>query len=175
MCVELTTIAGVGNVNNQALDVANQYHESTKRVYLPLKQKPPAYKSYPTLSPRVLPTEFSSLTVSTLATVSEPTRTTSAEQKMNLTSLATLLFYSAGRIRKRDFAGAGEVTFRAASSAGGLYPIEVYIVCGDLPDLKAGVYHFSPMDFAHAVCALAITEARYPKRRKAIQRLPRLR
>src|SRR5262249_21188047 len=53
-----------------------------------------------------------------------------------------------GQIRKRAFAGAGEVTFRAAASAGGLYPIEVYVVCGDLPGLAAGVYHFSPADFA---------------------------
>jgi SagB-type dehydrogenase family enzyme len=69
-------------------------------------------------------------------------------QGFDLTTLAGLLFYSVGRIRIRTFAGAGEVTFRAAASAGGLYPIEAYIVCGDLPGLAAGVYHFSPADFA---------------------------
>src|SRR5262249_47546427 len=51
-------------------------------------------------------------------------------------------------IRRRAFAGAGEVAFRAAASAGGLYPIEVYVVCGDLPGLAAGVYHFAPAAFA---------------------------
>jgi SagB-type dehydrogenase family enzyme len=37
---------------------------------------------------------------------------------------------------------------RAASATGALYPIELYIVCRDLsPNLKAGVYHFSPAEF----------------------------
>jgi SagB-type dehydrogenase family enzyme len=36
---------------------------------------------------------------------------------------------------------------RAASATGALYPIELYIVCQDLADLKAGVYHFGPADF----------------------------
>jgi SagB-type dehydrogenase family enzyme len=51
-------------------------------------------------------------------------------------------------MRTRPFVGAGEIAFRAAASAGGLYPIEAYVVCGDLPGLAAGVYHFSPADFA---------------------------
>ena len=135
-------------MNNRDLDAAQRYHTSTKRVYLPLQHKPLAYKPYSTLAPHVLPTEFSSLTVPTLEAVSEPVRVKSVEPTLDLASLAALLFYSAGRIRRRHFAGAGEVTFRAASSAGGLYPIEVYVVCGDLSDLAAGVYHFSPMDFA---------------------------
>ncbi len=135
-------------MNNQESDIANHYHESTKRVYLPLQQKPPSYKSYSELPSPTLPTAFSALTAPTLKAVSTHGETTRAELQLDLTGLATLLFYSAGRIRKRHFTGAGEVTFRAASSAGGLYPIEVYFVCGDLPDLVAGVYHFSPMDFA---------------------------
>ena len=36
---------------------------------------------------------------------------------------------------------------RAASATGALYPIELYIICQDLTDLKAGVYHFGPADF----------------------------
>jgi SagB-type dehydrogenase family enzyme len=38
--------------------------------------------------------------------------------------------------------------FRAASCTGALYAFELYLVCSDLPDLKAGVYHFGPGDFA---------------------------
>ena len=38
---------------------------------------------------------------------------------------------------------------RAASATGALYPIELYVVCGDItPDLTAGVYHFGPADFS---------------------------
>ena len=42
----------------------------------------------------------------------------------------------------------GEIYFRAASCTGALYEIELYLVCGDLLDWNAGVYHFSPGDFA---------------------------
>lgn len=135
-------------MNNQDINIANVYHTSTKRVYLPLQNKPLAYKPYSTLSPHVLPSDFSPLNVPALETVSDTVRPDIASSELDLASLSALLFYTAGRIRKRDFAGAGTVTFRAASSAGGLYPIEIYVVCGDLPDLEAGVYHFSPVDFA---------------------------
>ena len=38
--------------------------------------------------------------------------------------------------------------FRAAACTGALYHIDLYLACGDLVDLEAGVYHFSPHDFA---------------------------
>jgi SagB-type dehydrogenase family enzyme len=57
------------------------------------------------------------------------------------------LFLSAGITRRRRYAG-GEILFRAAACTGALYHIDLYVVCGNLPDLPAGVYHFSPEDFA---------------------------
>jgi SagB-type dehydrogenase family enzyme len=38
--------------------------------------------------------------------------------------------------------------FRAAACTGALYHIEEYLICGDLPDLEAGVYHFGAHDNA---------------------------
>ncbi len=135
-------------MSNRDIDIANRYHTATKRLYLPLENKPRAYKSYPELSPIFLPSDVASLDVSTLAAIAGRLPPEQAGQALDLAGLAALLFYTAGRIRKRDFTGAGTVTFRAAASAGGLYPIEIYVVCGDLPGLTAGVYHFSPIDFA---------------------------
>ncbi|PYY12588.1 MAG: hypothetical protein DMG61_16165, partial [Acidobacteria bacterium] len=41
----------------------------------------------------------------------------------------------------------GEIYFRAAACTGALYEVELYLVCGDLADLQAGVYHFASNDF----------------------------
>jgi SagB-type dehydrogenase family enzyme len=135
-------------MSNRDRDVAHLYHESTKLFYLDLQRKPPAYKRYRALRPLPLPTDISPLAVPTLEAIAATVPASSPAQALDLTTLAGLLFYAAGRIRTRTFVGAGEVAFRAAASAGGLYPIEAYIVCGDLPGLAAGVYHFSPADFA---------------------------
>ena len=63
---------------------------------------------------------------------------------LDLEALAQLVHYSAGLIRRSTLRTAGEVHYRAAASAGALYPIELYVVCGDLPGLPAGIYHYAP-------------------------------
>lgn len=135
-------------MSNRDRDIARLYHEATKLAYLDFPRKPSAYKQYSELPALPLPTTFSPLAVPTLETVTATGQPASAGQALDLTALAGVLFYAAGRIRTRTFAGVGEVSFRAAASAGGLYPIEVYVVCGEIPGLAAGVYHFSPADFA---------------------------
>jgi SagB-type dehydrogenase family enzyme len=62
-------------------------------------------------------------------------------------SLAEILFLSAGVTKRRSYPG-GEMLFRAAACTGALYHIDLYLVCGDLETLEAGVYQFSPQDFA---------------------------
>ena len=62
--------------------------------------------------------------------------------------LARLLFLAAGVIRvARPPEPAEPVYFRAAMSAGNLHPVELYVVCGELPGIPAGVYHFAPAEF----------------------------
>ena len=60
--------------------------------------------------------------------------------------LARLLFFSNGVSRTRRSAFGDATYFRTAMSAGNLHPVELYVVCGDLDDVGAGVYHFAPLE-----------------------------
>ena len=133
-------------MSNRDIDAAQTYHESTKLSYINLRNKPPIYKSYAGLPSFPLPTDFSKPTTSTLNAVAGVNPGDVAA--LDIGTLARCLFFSVGLVRKVVFPKAGEVRFRAAASAGGLYPIETYLVCRDIPGLEAGVYHFSPRDFA---------------------------
>ena len=125
---------------------ALNFHEATKLSYINLANKPPLYKSYPDSPAIPLPADFSLPQLSTLRAIAgEPD---SVEETINLKMVASLLYHSAGVIRKAIHPTAGEVHYRAAASAGALYPVETYLVCQDLAGLGAGVYHFSPPEFS---------------------------
>src|SRR5207247_4689551 len=74
---------------------------------------------------------------------SAPAQTNAAP---DLEAVAQLLYLSAGITRKRSQPGA-EIYFRAAACTGALYEVELYLVCGDLANLEAGLYHFAPAEF----------------------------
>ena len=57
--------------------------------------------------------------------------------------ISRILHFSGG-ITKTLRSARGDMPFRAAACTGALYHIELYLVCGDLPGLDAGVYHFDP-------------------------------
>jgi SagB-type dehydrogenase family enzyme len=96
---------------------------------------------------------------------------------LDLPTVARLLYFSAGITKYLQYPPPwGRIPFRAAACTGALYHIELYLVCGDLPDpstlpasglpasglppsglppsgiagqgLEAGVYHFDPQAFA---------------------------
>ena len=137
---------------NRDIEAAWRYHNGTKLSWeivhsishdLDFSIKPIPFKIYPHLEGEKLPGDLPSSGVPALAGPPAqvvgwvPTRL----------DLAKLFYFAAGITKRREFPG-GEILFRAAACTGALYHIEIYLVCGDLPDLPAGVYHFGPHDFA---------------------------
>jgi SagB-type dehydrogenase family enzyme len=61
---------------------------------------------------------------------------------MPLEDLALLLWATQGIT-----ATSGRFEFRTAPSAGGLYPIETYIMATNVRDIDRGIYHFRPLEF----------------------------
>lgn len=146
-------------MSNRELDAAWRYHSRTKHSYssvrsnphfLDWSNRPQPFKIYPELEPISLPRDLPQTSVPALAALApapEASGRRSHEAAPDGATLAHILYFSAGITRRKTYPG-GEIFFRAASCTGALYEIELYLVCGELPGLAAGVYHFNPGDFA---------------------------
>lgn len=143
-------------MNNQDISVARRYHQATKHSlrsiqsephYLDWNNRPSSYKEYAGLEALPLPKELPESGLPALQALEYPEDYPGGDLRPDLAQLAYLLYYSAGVTKILSYP-AGAIEFRAAASAGALYPVEIYLVCGDLSGLEAGVYHFSPADFA---------------------------
>jgi SagB-type dehydrogenase family enzyme len=155
----------------------------TSRHYLDFDNKPIPFKIYLELPSISLPTSFPTPQVNALSCISgitdkglnddsealtsalgtkTTTKNTNASNNLphvDVSSLAEILFFSAGITREIKYPY-GKYYMRAASATGALYPIELYVICDDIsPHLGAGVYHFSPADFS-------LTEIRTGKYKK---------
>ncbi|MEC9310022.1 MAG: SagB/ThcOx family dehydrogenase [Chloroflexota bacterium] len=124
--------------------IALNYHESTKLGYINLKTKPPLFKSYDVPNNIPLYDQLIEINVPTLRTISHTTP--NAGKIFRLEHLASMLHMSSGVIKKNISTLGGELHYRAASSAGALYPIETYVVSASFDGLPDGVYHFNPLD-----------------------------
>ncbi|HEX9764877.1 MAG TPA: SagB/ThcOx family dehydrogenase [Candidatus Acidoferrales bacterium] len=140
--------------DNRNPEAAGAYHDATKHSYTSVRVNPHSldwanqplpFKIYPTLELLRLPGEVRQTGVAALSAIAEsvPTQTNAAP---DLEAVAQLLYLSAGITRKRSHPG-GEIYFRAAACTGALYEVELYLVCGDLNNLQAGIYHFAPAEF----------------------------
>jgi SagB-type dehydrogenase family enzyme len=117
----------------------------TSAHYLDWTNKPSQFKEYEDLASIDLPKSFPRPEAEAVTAVSGQSLQTKAPI-LGLTDLAELLYFSGGLTRKYRFGS--ELHFmRAASATGALYPIELYVVAGDVTGLEAGVYHFDPLGF----------------------------
>ena len=142
--------------SNSDIGQALAYHNATKHSewslrssphYLDWANQPLPVKIYTTVPPIPLPREAIQSGISALSAIAAVTGAAQRDRAPTLADLARILYFSAGITKKKVYPN-GEMYFRAASCTGALYEFELYIVCGELPDLKAGVYHFGPGDFA---------------------------
>ena len=143
-------------MSNSDVKQAWAYHDQTKHseksvrenMYgLDFSNQPLPFKIYESLQPINLPRETEQTGITALAAISQQFEAGNGEAAPTLKDLARILYFSAG-ITKRKTYPDGEIFFRAASCTGALYEFELYVVCGGLPDLKAGLYHFGPADFS---------------------------
>ncbi|MFC6954798.1 SagB/ThcOx family dehydrogenase [Halorubellus litoreus] len=70
-----------------------------------------------------------------------------ADRGISLQTLSTLLGHAMAPTRERD-TGVVTETSRPYPSAGGLFPIEAYVVVRDGVDLDAGTYYYAPREHA---------------------------
>lgn len=134
-----------------------EYHDRTKHSvaslhanphFLDWDNQPLPFKIYTDLAPIALPRDFAPSAVAALDAIAAPVTGVPNRTLPDLRGLARLLYLSAGIVRTKTYPGGQMMRFRAAACTGALYHIDLYLVCGDLPDCAAGVYHFSPHDFA---------------------------
>jgi SagB-type dehydrogenase family enzyme len=142
---------------NHDLAATWTYHDGTKhslssvrnnRHFLDWGNKPQPFKFYSTLTPVPLPHELPPIPIPTLEAIALREVGDGSPCIPRLSTLATLLYFSAGITKRRAYPGGHQHFFRAAACTGALYHIDLYIVCGALPDLSAGVYHFEPYSFS---------------------------
>ena len=145
----------MSQIENRNIEEARDYHGATKHSYWSIRSgghfldwetKPSLFKLYPTLPVIPLPRDVEPPDAQALAAVSAFEAI--GNRPLDLDRLAQVLFYCAGLTKKKIYPGGEEHYFRAAACTGALYEVEIYVVSSDLPGLAAGVYHFSPADFA---------------------------
>jgi SagB-type dehydrogenase family enzyme len=114
---------------NWVTDAAQRYHDGTKHTFESVRRsarlldwdnRPHPFKEYVDLNPVPLPEEH---------------------------DVSWLLRWGAGVVRTRGL-GPDTYHFRTYSSAGALYPVEVYLACAEPAELAAGLYHFHPLERA---------------------------
>ena len=143
-------------MDNREIEVAARYHHHTNHSRasvsasthtLDWANQPHPFKVYSTLDPIPLPREVAPSGVPAFDAIGGGPPERDALQHVDLRTLTGLLYFSAGITKVKRHAG-GDRFLRAAACTGALYHVDMYVACGDLEGLRAGLYHFAPDDFA---------------------------
>ena len=142
-------------MSNNDSQMALRYHRETSHSLQSLRSnawrldwsnRPIAYKIYSSLEPLPLPGDFAPLPTTAFDAIASAGLVFAGEQVPDVETLARLCFFANGITKRGHLASGQAFALRAAACTGALYHIEVYIICGDLPGLAAGVYHFGAHD-----------------------------
>jgi SagB-type dehydrogenase family enzyme len=139
---------------NFDLEAARRFHDLTKHSYTSVRSgnhyldwdnEPFKFKLYPQAPALALPRELGLSQVPAIAALSRIGAPIVAPAKLDIERLSRILFCAGGLTRSRRV-GDRDYHFRAAPSAGALYPIEVYLSAAGVGGLAGGLYHFCPAD-----------------------------
>jgi SagB-type dehydrogenase family enzyme len=140
-------------LGNRDIEAARTYHATTKHSYTSVRtdghfldwdNRPMPYKLYPEVSGLALPRDLSLARVPALEAIAASDAPGGSDE-LSLEALTRILFCADG-LTRRARVGGEDYHFRAAPSAGALYPIEIYAAVATVGELEQGLYHFSPAD-----------------------------
>lgn len=141
-------------MRNTDVEAAWRFHNGTKHPYGYLLDRrhtynaslrPSQFKIYPQLHEIPLPLDLTPGETPLLTALSLHEGLSAEDRIPSFEAVAKILHFSAGITKRIKYPPPwGEIPFRAAACTGALYHIELYLVAGDLPGLKAGVYHYDP-------------------------------
>jgi SagB-type dehydrogenase family enzyme len=108
--------------------------------------EPIPYKIYTTLEPIPLPREFPTSDLPALDAIAATGDLRVTNAVPDLDTVARLCLRSNGLLKRWRSPSGREFEFRAAGCTGARYHLELYLVCGALPELEAGVYQYAAHD-----------------------------
>ncbi|MBW3634199.1 MAG: SagB family peptide dehydrogenase [Chloroflexi bacterium] len=108
--------------------------------------EPLPYKIYTTLEPILMPREFPASELPALEALAATGELPVSHAVPDLNAVARLCLRSNGVLKRWRSPSGREFEFRAASCTGARYHLELYLVCGELPGLAAGIYQYAAHD-----------------------------
>ena len=126
---------GTKHPNGTLFDRSQPYHNT---------MRPLLFKVYTDLMPTPLLLDAAPCGVPALQAIAVNDPAAGTSQTVDLRALTRIFYFSAGITKHLTRPPGVTIPFRAAACTGALFHIELYLVCGNIPGLEAGVYHLDP-------------------------------